>query len=323
METLPSFVPALPIRSQRIVPLVLLAVLGACGNGSGPSDSPDSSGDGSASGGGVGVGGAATTTGGSSGSGGSRTPTGAQLQDFLETFTPGTVHEAIPHGVPTGYDWYSKSGNATLVPSNGETVANWWGQIYVDESGVIAPNVRVAVQGVTFLALYADSDAWVMVQTDPVFGGGAWAEDFHSNCDGTAYDVRDEGDGSSWVTAPGCNAHYWPNVGQSEIDESQLRAVVVVGFTRLVLEDPKGQDQRASAAYINGLGADWRIPGGGCPTPPDSDVVVCNGIGGGKFIRVTSEWRTMLMQSMSPDELKALPLPPLAVFQQPDGLYFR
>lgn len=267
-----------------------------------------------------GAGGVAATP----GAGGSGALTAANLRAFLLKFVPGTEHEARPHGVPTGYDWYAASSQPALTPPNEETLTNWWGQVYVDETGVIAPNVRVAVANITYLALYDDSDDWVVIQDDPLMGGGTWAEDFHSNCDASAYDVRQEQDGGfSWTTASGCNAHYWPNGGQSDIDEAKLRAAVVVGFTRLALDDQHGADNRAESAYINGLGADWRVEGGGCPTPPESDVMVCSGVGGGKFIRVGSEWRTMLFQSMSAAELDTFPLPPLEYFEQPDGQYFR
>jgi hypothetical protein len=251
-------------------------------------------------------------------------PSIADLKVFLARFAPGAAHEAVPHGVPSNYDWARASTPATLLPPNGETVANWWGQIYVDESGYIASNVRVAVQGVSFLALSQNSDSWVEVQRTDAIGGGAWKEDFHETCDLSSYDQRHESTGaSSWTTVPGCNAHYWPASGQSPLGPTPLRAVMVVGFTRLILADPNGSDERDRSTYLNGLGADWRVPGGGCPSVAGSSVPVCNPIAGGKFIRVGSAWRTMVMQSLRADELDSAPLPPLSYFRQPDGLYFQ
>lgn len=295
--------------AARKPPLVclapLVAALVAC---SGAQGTPDAAGGAQAAGG--------TDSSGSA-------PGELELRVFLEPFTPGVAHEARPHGVPASYDWSARVAAPRLTPPAGETVANWWGQLYVDETGVIAEDARVEVADVTFLALAEGSDEWTVVQDAPGISGGAWAEDFQSVCPASAYDSRPEpGGGVSFRTAPDCNAHYWPQIGQSALPYDALRAVLVVGFTRLTPEAP-GAAGALTASYLNGLGADWRVPGGSCPTPPGSQAPVCSPIGGGKFIVVTSSWRTMVMHSMSREQLAELPLPDVALFAQPDGRYFQ
>jgi peptidoglycan hydrolase-like protein with peptidoglycan-binding domain len=63
-------------------------------------------------------------------------PTNATLQAML-TGTTGN-HAAIPHGVPSGYDWYSKGRMGDgVTPQGGRTYLEPWGQVFLADGETI------------------------------------------------------------------------------------------------------------------------------------------------------------------------------------------
>jgi len=231
---------------------------------------------------------------------------------FLAQFAPGTSHEARPHGVPTSYDWQARSiGGTPSRPSVEATHMNLWGQVYVDLTNYHAPNSRVEVKGSQVWILWGST--WTLGYRTDNLGGGAWTEDFTSS--GGPFDMRTEPDGGrSFVPADGYNAHFWPNLSYIAVP-TVPRAVVVVASTRLVLGSVSGLDDRASSAYVIGMGADWRKPDGSCPNN------ICTGFGVGRFVRPGTAWRVVAMSTMSSADLAALPMPPDSAFRMPDGNY--
>lgn len=242
------------------------------------------------------------------------------LRALLDANKPGSAHEALPHGVPNSYDWY---GSSRADPARGDarlTRLNWWGQVFADASGVRAANTRVAVREGVVLLLFAGETAWQVGQKDNTLAGGSWSEDFQRYPCGT-FDIRTELEASrSFVPDADCAAHFWPDVAHVDIGTRQLRAVVSIAHTRLVLGDPSGADDRASSRYLIGLGVDWRDPVGGCPANA-AGVPICSGAGVGRMIRPTSAWRAAVFSTMTTADLAALPLPPIAFFQHPDGTW--
>ena len=246
-------------------------------------------------------------------------PAGAasfNVASFLAQSAPSTAHEANPHGVPVYYDWYSQSKMDTLAQPRPETThVNFWGEIYADTSNVHPTNTRVALKNCQFWGMFGG--VWAQIQNDAV-SGGAWSEDYTSYIQGI--DIRTDSDGSQSVKPRANeNAHFWPNSGFYNVNGQVFQAAFAMCQTRLVLENSAGVDDRDSARYILSMGADWRQPDGSCPFVFGS--YICDGMGHGKYIRVTKEWRTAVFSSMSSAETTSLTMPPSAIFAQPDGSY--
>jgi hypothetical protein len=227
----------------------------------------------------------------------------------LAANAPGAAHDARPHGVPSGYSW---SGGAVLdrltPPSADSAYMNLWGHLYADDTNIRPANTRVAVSRCELWALPPTGTAWVRLQGSASLEGGAWSEDYTRN--GGPYSIRNEADGSqSFVTADGWNAHFWTRASLALVPTG-TRAFVTACSARLVLADPAGVDDRASARYLLGLGADWRTSTYGCPVV--GGITVCSGVGVGRFTRVTTEWQRVVFSSVLAGDVATTPPLPAA-----------
>ena len=245
------------------------------------------------------------------------TLTDAARTTLLQAVAPGTAHEAIPHGVPAGYDWRNRStSTGARPPAPSSDYVNLWGQVYVGAANVRPANTRVAISGCELWQLPA-SGTWTRVQGGPTsrIEGGAWSEDFTRS--GGPFSLRDEADGSqSTVTADGYNSHFWTRDGLVDLG-STSQAVAVACSTRLVLADPGGVDDRASSSYLVSVGADWRESDYGCPRVGAVDV--CSALGTGRMIRATNAWRRVVFTT---SDLSGLTTPlPAEALRNPDGTF--
>jgi hypothetical protein len=236
----------------------------------------------------------------------------------LASYADGTASEARPHGVPTSWDW---GGNAIVrgltPPTTDSRFVNLWGQVYTDAANTHPANTRVNLAGCELWRLPATGTTWERIQGGPTssIDGGAWAEDYSRN-DG-AFDLRREPDGTqSTVPANGYNSHFWTTAALADPGTTS-RAFIAACSARLTLANPSGTDDRASSGYVVSLGIDWRKSDYGCPVV--NGITVCNGLGVGRFVRVTTEWRRVLFSTVPAGS--SLPAPPQELFRNPDGSY--
>ena len=250
--------------------------------------------------------------------------TAFDVKSYLSKFVIGTPHEAIPHGVPSSYNWYNKSTRCEWTGSNDAgcalsseyKYANWWGVVYVDTTNYRAPNTRVNIwKDVKMLFLYEGSNQWEIVQqsTDPSkWGGAGYPEDWTGS--NTAINKRIESDGSiSYVPKDGYNSHFYPGPWITALQIKNVHSIVIA-YTRLILDNPNGTDDRSSSKYIIEIGGDNRKSSG-------DQGAVQRGFGAGVFIKPAVGWRTVVMTSMSSNNLNTLPIPPAELFRMPDGNY--
>jgi len=244
---------------------------------------------------------------------------GLSISALLANFTDGSAGEALPHGVPTSYSWEAHaSGSGTTPPAPNSNYIDWWGQVYVDTTDVHAANVQVELDNCQFWALANGSNTWQNLQNSSAgWGGGNYTEDFTSSNGSLAFTNGHDSGAVSVVPLEGYNAHFWGQ--QALISISSLQAAITVCRTRLVLANASGPDNRSSAHYILSTGADWRQSNYACPVV--NGVTICDGLGVGKFIKITSAWRDAIFSTMSQAQLSSFPLPPPAAFVLPDGAY--
>lgn len=242
------------------------------------------------------------------------TTTAPATSSPLAANAPGTVHDARPHGVPSGYSWSGRAAlDRTTPPSADSAYMNLWGHVYADETNVRPANTRVAVSRCELWALPATGTTWVRLQGSASVEGGAWSEDYTRN--GGPYSIRTEADGSqSFAPADGWNAHFWSRAALALVPTG-TRAFVSACSARLVLADPAGVDDRASARYLLGLGADWRTSTYGCPVV--NGITVCSGVGTGRFTRVTNQWQRVVFSSVLAGDVASTPPLPAAALANP------
>ncbi|HSC86820.1 MAG TPA: hypothetical protein VLC09_06095 [Polyangiaceae bacterium] len=280
-----------------LLPILLFAC--GCAGASAPAagDGPDT-GDGSgASGNGIASGGAASSSG--------------DVELLLLENVPGSEHEAVPHGVPLGYDWSTHATRGPLSAPEDAGFMNLWGQLYVDGSDTRPSNTRVEVRDCRLLVL-PPAGAWQIAQRTDDLDGGAWLEDFSAQGPASAFDMRVEADGGrSFVTTAGHNAHFWPNLPYADVPD-RLEAVIVVCATRLILADAAAPDDRAPPRYLLSVGADFRKPDGSCPND------ICQSVGIGGFVHPGADWQLVVMSTMTEDDLGNFGGPPAEWFTRPE-----
>ena len=208
-------------------------------------------------------------------------------------------------GVPDSYSWASGPEAVTKFPTNFSAFMAW-GQVYEDRQGNPATNSRVQLANLEAWVLRHSTGVWERVQATTAMEGGAFREDFTGNQANPA-DERAELDGSTSVTAGGGrNYHFWVPGGRASVPSSDISGMVVTVDTRLVLDDERKRDDRGSARYLVGVGADLWLDLFVGHDPPRT----IRGLGLGRMIRVTSEWRTATFTTLDGSELQAHP-PPL------------
>ncbi len=219
------------------------------------------------------------------------------------------ANEGYPSGVPSHYDWYAKPvlGYGNNPPSDWNAFTAW-GQVYV-EAGWNPPansNTRVQLRNLDAWYLSKATGQWVLLQHATRVDGADFREDFANNAAQPPL-VKDEtnnGGGTSIVTGNGYNYHFWTD--RVTINPTDIAGIYTRFQSRLVLNDPNGVDDRASARYLASDGADyWRS----VSAPWASDWSNNGGVGGGRLKFVTKDWQNFSMETLTPDQLRQNPPP--------------
>lgn len=236
------------------------------------------------------------------GSGGTPPPGGGTATDLASQIYGDMtgLNEAHPHGVPSGYDFYSgpviTQGNNP--GSNNAILA--WGDVYEDAAGNPATNTRVRIRNLRLSWMRKSNGAWTDISIPlSTSDAGAYPEDFSGG--ESPADVRSEGTGTISLKPAGVVDHFFGPFPRISIDRNDFGGVVVVAEAQLILDDPMGTDDRASAKYLLGTGADYY------PSTNGSGIANNPGVAGGKFKYVTTTWRSFSMTTLTLAQLSANP----------------
>jgi hypothetical protein len=214
-------------------------------------------------------------------------------------------NEGFPHGVPLSYDWANGPVLTMGNNSNGWQAITAWGVVYEAAEGNPAKNTRVNIRDIQTYFLQKSTGKWLLLQNTSSPDGAAYLEDYSGDSNKPA-DIRHESDGSISVTAGGgYNFHFYPS-DRASINPNDIGGIVVVLQERLIVGDPSKADDRSSARYLGGAGADY-YPAltGGWPGNLDFNP----GVGGGKMKYVQSEWRSFAMTTLTESQLQSNPPP--------------
>jgi hypothetical protein len=214
-------------------------------------------------------------------------------------------NEAAPHGVPLTFEW--AHGPVVIMGNDpqGWRAITSWGAVYVPASGNPASNTRVNIRDMQTYYLQKSSGKWLLLQNTSTPTGAAYREDFSGDLNKPA-DIRLEPDGTISATAgEGFNFHFYPR-SRALIDPSDLGGIVVVLQARLIVGDPSKPDDRRTARYLCGSGADY-YPDltGGWP----GNASFNPGVAVGKLKFVKPQWRSFAMTTLSESQLQRNPPP--------------
>ncbi len=184
-------------------------------------------------------------------------------------------HEAIPRGVPGGYSW--RLGPAVSMGTNPQqavagyppSIREWrallpWWIVYFEDgvANTVAPNTCVEIVGMETFLLRRSTQRWELLQagTTPAGEFGAYREDFTGTGGATLSHSSFGADGVLRIR-PGPNSagHGWTTrlATPWAADGPDIEAILVSVTHRLGLIDGGGTDDRASARFLVGSGADY------------------------------------------------------------------
>ena len=184
-----------------------------------------------------------------------------------------------------------------------------WGQVYIPREGSQATNTRCQIRNMK-TKLLLKSGTWITVQSSVTLEGAAYREDFANNASMSAA-ARDEsanGGGLSVLVGvrdwAGHNYHFWPSGGRAEVDVANVTGVFTTCEARLILDNPRGPDDRAQCKNLLQMGGDWWLnkTTGWLP-----DWSANSGIGSTRSKRVTPRWHSFSFCSCKPAEILANP----------------
>jgi hypothetical protein len=214
-------------------------------------------------------------------------------------------HAGRMHGVPRTYNWakHPRVGVGNHPGRHGFHAVSAWGQIYEDEAGSPARNVRVSCKDISLYILSRRTGKWRKANASRRVNGANYVEDFSGNVSKPAA-LRDEPGGAVSATlGGGWNFHLYSIRGRAPIDPADVAGVVSVYSARVIMDDPNGPDERHLARYLASAGADYwldRYVGAAPGTVGD--------VGIGKARYLTSDWLTLTMSTLSLRQLERHPL---------------
>jgi len=215
-------------------------------------------------------------------------------------------HEARPHGLGDDVNWarHPRIGMGRAIPA-GWNAMTAWGQVYIAMEGNPARNVRVQIRDMNAFLLRRSDHRWITLQHSDVVEGAAYREDFAGDVN-VPPDLRAEPDGGiSIKLLPGYNFHFWPKTGRAVVDPAEIGGMVVTYRARLILDDPRGPDERGRARIVAGAGGDyWKSLDAGCDQwKTNGDFAI------GQFRLVRPEWRLVAAHTFSDAELGLVSAP--------------
>jgi hypothetical protein len=174
-----------------------------------------------------------------------------ELLQFNDDFR--RPHEAVPAGVPGGYDWYSKPkrGSWNSVPPN-HIALTGWGQAFWAR-GTTSPEAHLLLKNhMTLLCL--GNGKWVLAQSSaPV--GADFRADFVGNLATRAKSPGNlEADATAVEVIPGRAYHFWPKTARADVPKEALCGMLVLVQARA---EPISEGSYTRPNLLLGLGADY------------------------------------------------------------------
>lgn len=197
------------------------------------------------------------------------------------------------------YDW-QKQPTVTQYAPKGSILPSWWPgnrpewcyamlswYTAFEAQGNAATNTRVHVRSLRAYLLSNATRQWTLADLTTAPAGGLWKYPFNYAGDFSATGTRAESTGGYSVKPAYPYFHHGYGKTYSIPNPADIRAVYIAMDFRLVADDPKKVDDRSKARYVVDAGADY-YPG----QKQTWGVGYAPGIGNGRYLLATSNWRT-------------------------------
>jgi hypothetical protein len=240
------------------------------------------------------------------------------IDEVIANMSPQITSEAPV--IDPRYDWQAHPMVIMAAP-RGDAIPSWWTgnrpewcnkiiswfQVF-EAQGNGATNSRVEVKNIRVFTLSESTRKWTQVDARQAPMVDAWQYPFTF----TDSDPNKRAEGDGGISVKPHYPYFRHGYGNSAaISGPDVRAVYVSMDFRLTVDDPSKPDDRASAKYVVNSGADY-YPGDGT----DWSLGYAPGVGQGRFLLATPDWRTATMlvptarNGATLDEMRTNP-PPL------------
>lgn len=225
------------------------------------------------------------------------------MSDLVKQNTPGNS-EGFPAGVPPSYNWYQGWNDGGLwSPPTDFSAVEGWGQVYqqVGEPPYVNPNAAVEVANAKTYVRIKQSGEWSLVQDQSrvQLTGGHFVPDFVGNVAIPMKATPLAGATISFDAPPvGYNNHFW----------YRERGIYPAGTVDAVYVQMDMRVTDPNLHLVAMVGADWWRH---ARAPYLDDHSNNPGIGGSNWIALSTQWKRIGFYSMSAEEFRAGPAPPL------------
>jgi hypothetical protein len=209
--------------------------------------------------------------------------------ETLQRLSPpfGTPHQALPAGVPAGYDWRerSKRDRGNEVPAGFRAFTGWAQSFWIDGAAVGSQRLEVRQNQTLLCTMAGGTRRWQRVQQGDI-EGAAFRADYIDNLN-----VPPEAERLApghWRIGFGAGRayHFWPRQGRSVLGGEALCGVLVLFEARAVAPDGRSLPPGTAAALLAGGGADYWLD----TTAPWDQHRTNLGVGVGTLRRVGPAW---------------------------------
>jgi hypothetical protein len=180
------------------------------------------------------------------------------LPQLIEIKADGVrAHEAVPLGVPRGYDWASRARVGAGNDPGPFTAITGWGQVFWAE-GAGANGSLVQIRNFQVLLCHGPQREWTLLQRGDI-EGRQFGADFRNNANQPAALFHRQAGVAAIAFAPGSSFHFWPRHGRASLPDRDLCGVVVLLQARAASPSADSGAAPAPGTYLIGLGADYWI----------------------------------------------------------------
>lgn len=229
---------------------------------------------------------------------------GVPLSTLLILSVPfGSPHDALPAGVPPGFDWRerSKRENGNIVPAGFKAFTGWAQAFWIDGAPVGTQRLEVRHNQTLICTWNSGQRQWQRVQRGDI-EGAAFRADYAGNENVPADVVRVMSGQVRIGFGAGRAFHFWPRQGRIVLGSQPLCGVLALFQARAVTPDGRSLPAGAASTLLAGGGADYWLD----TAVPWDNYRTNVGVGLGVLRRVGPSWEWHGMGTADADALEQL-----------------
>lgn len=208
-------------------------------------------------------------------------------------------HEALPAGVPAGYDWYLKGRmGAWNTPPTGFTALTGWGQAFWAK-GTATPSAHLLMKNHMTLVCHGSQRKWSLLQSSGV-QGAVFQPDFANNVSTKAHVPGIVETDALAVSFPATTAyHFWPSAARGVLPSGEICGTLTLVQARA---EPIGSGSYDTPNLLLGMGADYWLNA----TAPWDNYKTNRDVAIGRLKLVKTTWAWYGVSTASDADLKRL-----------------